>query len=48
MNKVKKIVSILVNQPFVFSASGCIVKTEAGKENTVVAKVVEERLDLLM
>ena len=47
VNKVKKIVSILVTSLFVFSASGCIAKTEAGKENTVVAKVGEEKIRLI-
>lgn len=47
MNKVKKVVSILVTSLFVFSASGCIEKTQAGKDNTVVAKVGGEKVRLI-
>ncbi|NLZ48350.1 MAG: hypothetical protein GX895_06100 [Clostridiales bacterium] len=47
MNKVKKVVSILVTGLLVFSASGCIVKTQAGKDNTVVAKVGGEKIKVI-
>jgi len=47
VNKVKKVVSILVTSLLVFSASGCIEKTQAGKDNTVVAKVGGEKIKLI-
>jgi foldase protein PrsA len=44
VNKVKKVLSIAVIGIFTLSSAGCIVKTQAGKDNTVVAKVGKEKI----
>lgn len=47
MNKVKKILSIAIIGMFTLSSAGCIVKTQAGKDNTVVAKVGKEKIKVI-
>ena len=47
MNKIKKVLSIAVIGIFTLSSAGCIVKTQAGKDNTVVAKVGKERIKVI-
>ncbi|WP_163195357.1 peptidyl-prolyl cis-trans isomerase [Clostridium thermarum] len=47
MNKVKKILSIAVIGIFTLSSAGCIVKTQAGKDNTVVAKIGSEKIKVI-
>jgi foldase protein PrsA len=47
VNKVKKVLSIAVIGIFTLSSAGCIVKTQAGKDNTVVAKVGSEKIKVI-